>query len=532
MVIISTIIRGTMVFTPAQLDHFFLNGPQMDLTPAIRARLAAEGLVTVDDFLDFKEAQLEQAIKNMRTSIPGIPAQVDPAGAIVIPAVPPIPPIIVPARSAHRLKIASIAFHYYRDTAREPTPPNMNYSTVLRGFYDEWEAIVTLGKQDKPSVPVLTKPMTPVKWTESMKDCLYRTFGVRKCPLSYVIRDSVAVAPEATVPLLPGFAYSEAAGSVLQEMIARLSHTDPLFKQDNAMVYSLLEEATRNTIYAPTIKPYARTKDGREAWIKIMSSHAGNDKWEQLQKEKLSFLMNTKWNGKVYSLEKFTGLHRSAYVTLEEAATYVNFQLPNERSRVGYLIDNIQSSDADLKARIATIEANINMMRDNFEAAVTYLLPADPYAKSRIGKTSNQRAEISDVTLKGKRHSTTGVDFRWYTPNEYKKLTPEQKQELYQWQKTKDGQATIQKSKEQKDKSSGGKGQSVKQLKAKVAALEKEVKDADATTLEKIKAVISDVTADQKADSSDSKKRVTLDEDKAYDVAAVALQQIIKRNKK
>ena len=522
-----------MAFNAAQQDAFFTNGPQMGLPPTVRARMAAEGLILVSDLQDFKEDQLETAIKNLKTSIPGIPAQVDPAGVVIMPAIPPIPPVIVPARCVQRLKVAAIAYHYYIDTDRTPTPANMNYTNVLREFYEEWEAIITLTKQDKPSVPVLAKPMTPVKWMESFKDCLFRTFGVRKCPLSYVIREDDAVAPEATAPLLPNKAYSEVAGSVLSEMIQRFSHTHSLFKQDNSMVYSLLDEATRGTIYAPTIKPFARTKNGREAYLAIMTSHAGNDKWEQLQKDKMSFLMNTKWNGRTYSLEKFTGLHRSAYVTLEEAATYVQFQLPNERSRVGFLIDNIQCSDADLKARIANIEANTNNMRDDFEATVTYLLPADPYAKQR-GRQNNTRAEISDVSLKGKGFGTskTGVDFRWYTPTEYSQLTAEQKQELYQWQRTKEGQAAIKRSKEDKEK--GGKGNKKnKKLKAKIASLQKDLDEQKNMDIDTIKALISDVTkVDHSKDDNESKKRAVSDNADPYSVAAVALQQIIKRNKK
>ena len=79
-------------FNANQHDSFFLNGPQMSLTPAVRFRLAQEGLTIVDDFADFKEDQLDQAFKNMRTSIPavaGIPAILDAnnANAVLIPAV-------------------------------------------------------------------------------------------------------------------------------------------------------------------------------------------------------------------------------------------------------------------------------------------------------------------------------------------------------------------------------------------------------------------------------------------------------------
>ena len=79
---------------------------------------------------------------------------------------------------------------------------------------------------------------------------------------------------------------------------------------------------------------------------------AGKDKWEQTQLERMKFLSNNKWNGKQYSLKTFTGYHRSAYIQLQEAAEHVNFQLPTEHSRVGYLINNIENPDPDLCAAL------------------------------------------------------------------------------------------------------------------------------------------------------------------------------------
>ena len=58
--------------------------------------------------------------------------------------------------------------------------------------------------------------------------------------------------------------------------------TEPLYKSDNAMVYSLLKEATRGTFYSSTMNPYQKGKNGRAAWLSLVSSHAGQDKWEQL----------------------------------------------------------------------------------------------------------------------------------------------------------------------------------------------------------------------------------------------------------
>ena len=47
----------------------------MALAHRVRNRLAQEGLAEIDDFSDFKEEQLTQAFRNIRTSIPGAPEQ-------------------------------------------------------------------------------------------------------------------------------------------------------------------------------------------------------------------------------------------------------------------------------------------------------------------------------------------------------------------------------------------------------------------------------------------------------------------------
>ena len=519
----------------------------MDLNADARARLAAEGLATVDDFDDFKDTQLDVAIRNLRTAIPGVPAVLDANGAVVIPAIAAILPCLIPAKSVLRLKVASLAFHYYQNTSRTPTAANMKYTTVLKSFHNEWEAITKQSKEDKPTVPVLSKSQTPVRWMESFKDCLFRTFGVRNAPLSYVIRDTVAVTPEADVPLLANRAYSETAGSVLDELINRLDHNNPLYKTDNNLVYSLLDEATRGTIYAATIKPFARTKNGRSAWLAIKNSHAGNDKWEAIEKEKSKFMLNTKWNGRQYGLDKFTNLHRSAYVALEEAAIHVDFQLPNEHTRVGYLLDNITNSDPDLRAALASIRADVNSMRGDFEKAVAFMLPVCPYVKHSRRSNPNT-AVISDATLQGKGSSKTGVDFRWHTQAEYAKLNRAQRDELFRWQRTKQGKAAI-KDARNKDKSANGstdvKHMSRRQLRAKIASMEKASKaseggsddnvdkpNASSLSLDQVKAMIAIATAASgSADKEEKNKKRDKTEDDPQVAAALAIQQIIKRSR-
>ena len=73
---------------------------------------------------------------------------------------------------------------------------------------------------------------------------------------------------------------SESHRSIEGEMIARASHTHTMFRDDNAAVYYALEEATRSTSYAASIKPFQRRKNGRGALQALTNQYAGNDKWE------------------------------------------------------------------------------------------------------------------------------------------------------------------------------------------------------------------------------------------------------------
>jgi hypothetical protein len=49
------------------------------------------------------------------------------------------------------------------------------------------------------------------------------------------------------------------------------------------------------------------------------------------------------WKGQSnFTLERFIAQHRNAFVSMQVAAEHVTYQLPNEHSRVGYLLDAIQ----------------------------------------------------------------------------------------------------------------------------------------------------------------------------------------------
>ncbi len=76
-------------------------------------------------------------------------------------------------------------------------------------------------------------------------------------------------------------------------------------------------------------------------------------------------------------------------------------ELPNERTRVGYLIENIDCADKDVTTAVSRIrlddttnaQGNPSGTHNDFERAVAFLLPTDPVRKKRREK--RQAAQIS-----------------------------------------------------------------------------------------------------------------------------------------
>ena len=143
--------------------------------------------------------------------------------------------------------------------------------------------------------------------------------------------------------------YAEVFGLVEEELIDCATHTHPLYRDDNTSLYFYLEEATRSTMYTSSIQPFSRRKDGRGAWFAITNLYAGKDKWGAELKKQDELLHTYKWKGQSnFLLDKFISQHRNAFVSMQQCAFHVEFQLPNEYSRVGYLLDAIEKTDAGI----------------------------------------------------------------------------------------------------------------------------------------------------------------------------------------
>ena len=179
----------------------------------------------------------------------------------------------------------------------------MAYSSVLATFKIEHEAYLSVKDEDDAKVPKINDKGNDrkiIRWTPIFKDCLSSSFGSRG-PLIYVLREDPEVPDEVINPLIPSYCYG-VSGSLIAELESRLSHSGPIFKNDDATVYMKIEEAARGTSVESTIKSFSRRKDGRGAFHALMSNHAGEVKHRSISKKRLNLLQNIKWNGRSYPL--------------------------------------------------------------------------------------------------------------------------------------------------------------------------------------------------------------------------------------
>ena len=124
--------------------------------------------------------------------------------------------------------------------------------------------------------------------------------------------------------------------------------------------------------------------------------------------------------GVVYSLWKHVSKFRVAFSQFQLANEQpgVSVTIPNDQTKVRYLLQSIECDDVGLKSRMEVVQSNDDM-KSSFNQTAQYLQEADPVFCRSIkqgGSNTNKstkNATASQLNLKqgvGK----TGVEFRWY----------------------------------------------------------------------------------------------------------------------
>ena len=110
-------------------------------------------------------------------------------------------------------------------------------------------------------------------WLENMQEVLTSTLGVSGSPLGYVIRAVVDV--PVIDELRANTPYGVSYLSFQDELMARTAHESPAYTADNAKVLLMLKNGLKSTQNIQSVHPFARDRDGREAWLALHVQHLG-----------------------------------------------------------------------------------------------------------------------------------------------------------------------------------------------------------------------------------------------------------------
>ena len=424
-----------------------------------RVAVQEEGLELIEDFLEFDEEGIKVLCNSVRK--PGGTIQ-DPTDAT---RVIPNPGFSISAISERRMKQATYVARIYNLINRV-----IDHNTMSRErlrFYDEYKRMVE-DHEDPERLPEVSKSFGIVKAMDLVPGHLRNRLGVRKIPLSYVIRDNVLPAP--IEPQAVGSATGPTYSSIAEELIMCTPHTGDSYDEDNAKVYQILQDLVGGTSFESSIKSYQRTRDGRAAYLALCQHNLGSSKWDKIIEDAETYVMKREWNGRNYrfTLKSHVNKHREAHNEMVRASDYIQYDLPNEHTRVGRFIKSITSKEPAIISAITHIHGD-NNLRNDFESAVDFMLLTAPNNGAAPDRT--QRISAAKTDREKKKHGRgdkTGVELRYHTRKEYNKLSADEKKELSEWRKNK-------KEKEEGDSNIiSSLQQTVKALEARIAALTSE----------------------------------------------------------
>ena len=148
--------------------------------------------------------------------------------------------------------------------------------------------------------------------------------------------------------------------------------------------------------------------------------------------------MNKQWYGTTHqTLKAHIYRHESAFVSLSEASEHDFHQLPTNRTRVGYLIDSITSTDVNIVAALASISMDDTGWHEDFEEASIFLAQIFPTTTKKGGGKPTAKIGAAGAKLSS-RVGSTGVKLRYYKSAQFMALKPEQRAEVSEYNATKD----------------------------------------------------------------------------------------------
>ena len=372
----------------------------------------------------------------------------------------------LPHRTVMRLKGMIRVVNYLSLVRRDITWDSIRWTTVLR-FNPEWDALVTSSEKDPAEVPKYRASTGMPRHMLNLVDYLRTTYGSTYCVLHYLVCDDSLrddTAPEDAPTLVEGRLFAEPHTRIADEIRARASRSTAAAQADNEQLFRVLVSSfSGSSNLAALAEEFENTRDGVGFWIKLQETQCTDDAHRRAGEGYIKWLMTCIWGGpQDGQLTKHVEKHRRQYALYVQACEHCVLQKYTDRTRVGWLLRSITSTDTNIAIRKNAILDDDSYL-DDFERTAIYLAKTEYEGRDKKG-TRRVRIQESDVsgldgddTVSSPRKKPrgvsskqfnkmltlnegkgpSGVEYRWHEKKEYDKLPAAQKKDLNQWRATK-----------------------------------------------------------------------------------------------
>jgi hypothetical protein len=412
-----------MAAAQAAFNNYLTNTIGINL-PGATAALNAQGLTSFDDFTTLTEDDIGDVCTNVRK----------PGGTIPNPNFNPNQPLPgVPATIANpgtqlghvfekRLKMLR---YYCHHMARIQRPIVANQATIarlsacyrLKEHEDESEDIDLPGK--------LMKIEKVRDVLEDIDNYLIRKLGSSGLPLSYIVRETVALDPNDD----PGYGLP----TPQEEMIARGPHNGVYYQQDNNEVWQMIRHVTHGGPGWSWVQSFQRTCDGRQAYLVIKTHYLGESYSARIRAQADNIIETAFYDGKsrTFTFERYCEVLKSAFTDIEATG-----ELVSETRKVRVLLHGIQDNRlSHAKSQVLATP----MLKETFESALYFIAQfqeekrsydANKSTNNRNVSAANRNSSYKQNKSPAKPKRNMQVTDRYYTYSEWINLTEDQQRQV------------------------------------------------------------------------------------------------------
>jgi hypothetical protein len=380
----------------------------LGMEDAAAEAVLSNGLVSLNGFIVLTDDEVTHLIKSIRK-----PGGADKGQPL---------PIMV----ERRLKGLWWMCHFKMMTARDPTVQDMTVAKT-----DEWAKKSTLMKDPKDAtgdgMDVTKYQENWPKIFEHLDDWIGQHYGTSsKAPLLYLCR-SKENPPDGRDD--PTSNYK----SLREELVARCpmwvdwDAVEPFlrpayYEVENMKLWETLHKVFQSTSSYQYMKAYAKAKDGRGAYLSLKSQYLGPNNANNMVQATTTKIDQLRYTGenRRWNMQRYVTAHVECFNILDGLKEH-GFSGMDEATRVRKFVAGIKTDKLD--AIRAAVLANPTLSFDR----VTRLYRDHVALTQSMNPTPMEHRHVSEVRVSG---SQTEVEDRYYTSDEYRRLSAEQKLSL------------------------------------------------------------------------------------------------------